>query len=338
MRWLVFIAAVNAIAAVLYYLKIRRHRHNDPEVAIDTPAATGFYPEIEKCHEINVKSITCSCPDFRKEREHFRHDDPRRLCKHLVKSFIDANSLPEDLAFFRKGIERRAEGHSGFPADRRRFEKLLDGKRISLMVPKEVTEEDPRIDVYCEGGLYSYSPEFKKWANETAPPQEKEVIRFLYEKLGEPVPEAMLNRKGTRPRVPVEEREERGSSAHCMSEELKTVELFLKTILPPDGEVALKETKSYIAVTMKDRRKWICRLYLNSRKSKHIEFPDGRRYPLTAVEDITNYREQLADAYGEQNPKKGKARLLFPMSGNNAATLNMTPVESHDNVQLFSQN
>jgi hypothetical protein len=337
-RWLVFIAVVAGITAVLCYLKGRRSRRTDPEVIDDSSSGNSFYPEVEKCHAINSKSITCSCPDFRKDREQFRHDDPRRLCKHLVKSFVDARSLPEELELFRKGIELSAEDHSGFPADRRRFDRLVSGKKISLMVPKEVTEEDPWIDIYYEAGRYRYSPSNEKWADDIAPPGEAEVIRFICEKVGVAIPESILNRTVTASHIKEEGTKRREPAPHRASEGLKDAERLLREILPPDGELALKETKSYLAVTFRGSRKWICRLYLYSKKARYIEFPDGRRYAFREMKDISGYRDQLLNAYGEQRPRTGNARMLFPMGENSSATLGQTPAESHDSVRFFSQN
>lgn len=331
-------AAAVIVAAVLYCLRRRQKRQNDFEIAVDSEAEESFYPEIEKCHEINTKSITCSCPDFRKEREQFRHDDPRRLCKHLVKSFIDANSLPDDLMLYKKGIERSAEGHNGFPTGRKRFDKLIDSKKSSLMIPQEVTEENSWIDVYYEARRYSYSPELQKWADETAPPQEEEIIRFVYEKLGDPIPEAVLNRIKTLSRTQPAKKENQGKIADGESGGFQVLEPLLRTLLPPDGELALKETKSYLAVTFNGSRKWVCRLYLNSKKSKYIEFPDGGRYELNAVEDIADYKEQLINAYNEQSPKKGKARMLFPLKEHAPSSYRVTPAVSRDNVDYFSRN
>lgn len=338
MKWFVLVAVVNVIAAVLYYFRIRQNRHNNLEATSDAPASAGFYPEIEKCHEINSRSITCSCPDFRKVREQFRHDDPRRLCKHLAKSFIDAGSLPEDLALFEDGIRLSAEGHSGFPSDRRRFDRLFSGKRISLMVPKEITEEDPWIDVYYETRRYSYFPKHDKWANEMSPPQEGEVIGFLYEKLGDPVPGLILSRLKNSSLVQTPGKEDPQRAAVCGFGGFQDVEARLKTILPPETELSLKETKSYIAVTINGTRKWICRLYLASVRTRYIGFPDGRKYEISCSEDIMKYRAQLLTVYREKAAGKVKADTLFPMSEHNASPLGAASAKGRDNVQFFSQN
>ncbi len=338
MNWAVIIAAVVIVAVALCFFIRRQRRRSGIEIYIDPRAEANFYPEIEKCHEINIKAITCSCPDFREGREQFRHDDPRRLCKHLVRSFIDANSLPEELVLYKEGIERSDEDHSGFPTNRLKFDKLIGDKKISIMIPKEVTENDSRIDVYCEAKQYSYSPELESWANETAPPCEGEIIRFLHEKIGKPIPEERLDSIKTLPRIPAEKSKNEYGAADGGPEEFYEVESLLRTLLPPDGALTLKETKSYVAVTFNNSRKWICRLYLNARKSKYIEFPDGRRYEFNAVEDIAKYKEELMNAYSKNGPKKGKARMLFPRNETAPSTYSVTSMESRDNAPYFSRN
>ncbi len=338
MKWSVFIAFANVFGAALYYLRRRKVRQRRSEGPEDSPPKHGFYPEIEKCHEINSRSITCSCQDFRKVREQFRHDDPRRLCKHLVKSFIDASSLPEDLVFFRKGIERCAEGHIGFPADRRRFDRYICGKRLSLMAPGEMTEEYRWVDVYYGDGLYSYSPKGGAWANDAAPPDEEEVIRFMCEKLGDPIPAQVSNRPDPPARAQTAGGKDRRKAAVSEPEALQDMEEVFKSILPPEAGLSLKETKSYIAVTLGGTRKWICRLYLNSGKRRHIGFPDGRKYALGDTGDIMKFRGQLLAAYRERTREKTKVDTLFSMREDSASAPDVVPAESRDNMRFFSHN
>lgn len=338
MRWLAFITVVAGIAAVLCYLKGRLSKRTDHEVTDNSSSGNSFYPEIEKCHAINSKSITCSCPDFRKDREGFRHDDPRRLCRHLVKSFIDARSLPEELELFRKGIELSAEDHSGFPVGRRRFDRLVSGKKISIMIPKEITEKDPWIDVYFEGQRYRYSPLNETWADNIAPPGEADVVRFIYEQAGVAIPESILNRIVTASRIQKEGIKKQEPAQYRRSGVLKDADRLLREILPPDRELALKETKNYLAVTFRGSRKWICRLYLYSKKARYIELPDGRRYEFSEVKDISGYMDQLLNAYGEQKSRTGNTRMLFPMGENSPTTPGQMPTKSHDSVRFFSKN
>jgi hypothetical protein len=336
--WLVLITSVVIAAGTLWLLKRRHKRNSGLELTIDPESEGSFYPEIEKCHEINTRSITCSCQDFREGREQFRHDDPRRLCKHLVRSFVDAGSLPEDLMRYKEGIEQSAEDHAGFPSDGKMFDTLVRGETVSIMIRKEASEEEPWTDVYYEAKRYRYSPALDKWVKETVPPYEGEIIRFLYEKIGKPIPDARLKSIQTLSCVQTEKREKEGKNAEEESERFCLLESVLRTLLPPDGDLALKETKSYVAVTFGGSRRWMCRFYLKSAKSKYIEFPDGRRYELNVIGDIAHYREQLIDAYHARSPKKGKSRMLFPANEKIPSRYNVSSVESRDRAHLFSRN
>ena len=336
--WFVFIAVTVVSCGALFYVIRRRKLKDDLAIPINADAETGFYPEIEKCHESNTKAITCSCEEFKKNHEQFNHDDPRRLCKHLVKSFVDARSLPEYLMLYKEGIQRSSENHSGFPSDRTRFDTFISGKRVSLMIPKAVSEDDFWVDVYYEAKGYHYSPTSEMWADETVPPHEYQIITFLYEKIGRPVPEARLNLRKPFLPLQIEQREKECKPADAGPIGIQATELLLRTLLPPDGELTLKETKSYLAVMFNGSRKWICRIYLNYRKSRYIEFPDGRRYTFRRVEDIANYKEELINTYREQSPKKGKARMLFPVNDQVPSRYPVTSIDGGDTLHPFSRN
>jgi curved DNA-binding protein CbpA/transcription elongation factor Elf1 len=48
----------------------------------------GFGEKIDtKKYATNIINLTCNCPDWRGNRNHFSINDPRRLCKHLIASF-----------------------------------------------------------------------------------------------------------------------------------------------------------------------------------------------------------------------------------------------------------
>ncbi|MCL5022684.1 MAG: hypothetical protein M1497_04850 [Nitrospirae bacterium] len=415
MNWIILIV-VGIIAAGVWYRRLRR-RQSIFSVRADAEVEASFYPEIEKCHDISLKTITCSCESFRKERERFRSDDPRRLCKHLVRSFIDVRSLPEDLALYREGIEWYAGDHSGFPADGTKCEGLIAGKRISVIIPGERTGEDAAegdslIDVYFESRRYRYSPALQRWAEGTPPSCEEQIIRFLYESAGDPLPEDLpVDGIRTLSRTPaggssllVKGEFSHGAEADAIEAKLKprsllieywtggnkgsfhvtkkqhvlpqkrlvflkaavekwlkdehfglseasgnplagtggevvaagepgmiqAVEALLRSVLSETADIALKETRSYIAVTVAGSRRWICRLHLNTRKAGYVAFPDGTRHGLRGLEDLAQYRDQLLRVYSEKALEKGKADLLFGARESGAAlSSSVTSIESH---------
>ena len=338
MEWFFLMALSGMVAALIIYTIRRRNGQKDFDVTGDIPVGSRFYPEVEKCHEINSKSITCSCLDFRKDREQFRHDDPRRLCKHLVKSFADGNSIPEELAFFWEGIQLSAENHNGFPSNKRRFDGVFSWGRISLMVPLETTEENPWIDVYTDAGRYRYSPGLRRWAEGTVPPLEREIIRFLYETLGRPAPKPTPRHMGTLSSDPVEKEKSQGVISRGMSKELDVIDRLLRTILTPGTTVEYRETRSYVAVTINAPRKWICRLSLRSGTLKRIEFPDGTRGDLQFSDDIMKYRRHFLAAYQMRVSGSMNAAPLFPVREHTSTPIRNTPTQSRDEAQFFSQN
>ncbi|HBJ1648226.1 TPA: type I restriction enzyme HsdR N-terminal domain-containing protein [Clostridium botulinum] len=73
------------------------------------------------------------------------------------------------------------------------------------------------------------------------------------------------------------------------------VKSILRTITNPD-DITYKDTETYFGILYKSNtRKWICRLYLGSKKSIVIPTDDKgqERYYLETLNDIYNYEEQL---------------------------------------------
>ena len=46
-------------------------------------------------YKVNLRNLTCTCPDFEKERKRFSCEDVRRLCKHLLYCMGESVDLPE---------------------------------------------------------------------------------------------------------------------------------------------------------------------------------------------------------------------------------------------------
>lgn len=73
------------------------------------------------------------------------------------------------------------------------------------------------------------------------------------------------------------------------------IKSILRTLIDPN-EITYKDTETYFGVLYKNNtRKWICRLYLGSKKSIVIPTDDKgqERYYLESLNDIYNYEEQL---------------------------------------------
>lgn len=61
----------------------------------------------------DAENLTCSCPDWKEKRYQYTTDDPRRLCKHIVKK-LDLNTLPKTIKHFRESIEYYQSHGKGF--------------------------------------------------------------------------------------------------------------------------------------------------------------------------------------------------------------------------------
>jgi hypothetical protein len=382
------ILIVIIIVLAVYYFKRQSTQRSPVNVeAKRTDVLTekmNSFSEPDKSYEVNATLITCTCPNFREDRQQFSSNDPRRLCKHLVKHFLKNNSLPPNLYFYKDGIEWCAQYNRGFPFDKNKFDDVIGDKRISIMTPKMITEDDYWVDVYYDGKRYGYTLAFEKWSYETPPPYEEKIVRLLYKQIGDSIPEPLpLNSIKTlsstqidancyiikgelarnvseiqiieaqiKPRAAWIEYitdQNKGSfniktKEHILARKrhiylkdalekwlldeysnikqsynniqsvkrekpykttddelggFQIIESLLKNNLPSEATLTFKDTKSYFAVTINNSRKWICRLYFNSEKAKYIEFPDGKRFEVMTVEDISKYKDQLIKTVGE---------------------------------------
>jgi len=193
---MVFIIFIVIIIAFAFYYFKRQSTQREPvnveakktDVSIEK---INSFSEPDKSYEVNATLITCTCPNFEEERQKFPLNDPRRLCKHLVKHFLKNNSLPANLCFYKDGIEWCAQYNRGFPLDKNIFDYFIEEKRISIMIPKMITEDDYWINVYYDGKHYGYTLAFEKWSYDTPPPYEEQIVRLLYKQIGDPIPEPL---------------------------------------------------------------------------------------------------------------------------------------------------
>lgn len=51
----------------------------------------------DKAYVVSLNELTCNCPNFSEDRAGFAANDPRRLCKHLVKGLTDTGYIPDSL-------------------------------------------------------------------------------------------------------------------------------------------------------------------------------------------------------------------------------------------------
>jgi len=92
----------------------------------DSKLFVRYVRDIEKInnseYETDVNNLTCTCKNWTLLRSQFPIDDPRRLCKHLIKK-IDINKMDNNLNRYKYEIEFYKNKNSGFPDD---FNTLID--------------------------------------------------------------------------------------------------------------------------------------------------------------------------------------------------------------------
>lgn len=68
-----------------------------------------------KEYEINLPELTCTCLNFAEDRLKYQKNDPRRLCKHMVKTLVDYEYVPDGLNIYAEKIAVAAFYRGGFP-------------------------------------------------------------------------------------------------------------------------------------------------------------------------------------------------------------------------------
>lgn len=79
-------------------------------------AINNFFTVLKSANDkyiTDAKKLTCSCLDWKENRYQYTTDDPRRLCKHIVKR-LDLNALPKTIKHFRESIEYYQSHDKGF--------------------------------------------------------------------------------------------------------------------------------------------------------------------------------------------------------------------------------
>lgn len=92
----------------------------------DSKLFVRYVRDIEKInnrdYETDINNLTCTCKNWKLLRSQFPIDDPRRLCKHLIKK-IDIDNMDSNLNRYKYEIKFYKNKNSGFPDD---FNTLID--------------------------------------------------------------------------------------------------------------------------------------------------------------------------------------------------------------------
>ena len=62
------------------------------------------FKDPNKEYNINLNELTCECAHFKADRLNYSQNDPRRLCKHLVKALFDLDYVPISLTEFKEKV------------------------------------------------------------------------------------------------------------------------------------------------------------------------------------------------------------------------------------------
>lgn len=98
----------------------------------------------------DAKNLTCTCEDWKRKRYVYPINDPRRLCKHIVKN-LDINNLPSSIKYYKETIQYYQNNEKGF--NKFDFDKVISLLKNDLTVlgsDEDIYEH--WMNVYDRGG------------------------------------------------------------------------------------------------------------------------------------------------------------------------------------------
>ncbi len=133
-------------------------------------------------YEINLKSLTCSCFSFLVNHSMYSINDPRRLCKHLIKIFSEKNSLPSYLNFYKSEIQLLAEKGTSFYPCKHRINALINNKKLEVFAGDyDDFEDSPWVTVFYDEKRYLYNFRNKCWSNyqDGCPEDAEQIVEWI---------------------------------------------------------------------------------------------------------------------------------------------------------------
>jgi len=117
-------------------------------------------------YSINEIDLSCSCPDFQKSRSYFAADDPRKLCKHVIK-FLCENQQQHQFELFKEKLDWCYEKERGFPLFGEQFKSADNEFEIVGFMPSEnqwnFNSEGFWIELYYKNTRFAFNPVFQTW-------------------------------------------------------------------------------------------------------------------------------------------------------------------------------
>jgi hypothetical protein len=158
---------VIIIIGIVIYFIVFKKRKRSQFIETESFSGSGNY-------QLDLNTLSCSCPDFQKRRTQFSMEDPRRLCKHLIEEIDPFDYFSGDSAYHILAID----SNYGFPT----------GERIIISVGnKTITayiNDDKNkvwIDVFDSENRYGFNVKEQRWSYGTGPDRSKDIAKCLTE-------------------------------------------------------------------------------------------------------------------------------------------------------------
>lgn len=154
------------IGIVIYFIVFKRKKHS-PIIEVESFSGSGNY-------QLDLNTLSCSCPDFQKRRTHFDAEDPRRLCKHLIKEIDPFDYFNGDSAYHILAID----SNHGFPTG----EKIIISAGNETITAYINTDKNKVwIDVFDSQDRYGFNVKEQRWSYGTGPKHSEDIAKCLTE-------------------------------------------------------------------------------------------------------------------------------------------------------------
>jgi hypothetical protein len=155
-----------------------RPKSEEPLVTFEIQSFT----DDDVAYDVDPSKLICSCPDWTGRRNAFKQDDPRRLCKHLVKAICET-SIPECLAPYGQGIRFFHSKGWGFPVKEKRKFAEVKGRTVEAHIPTD--GENEWAEVFDRGRMFGLHIYNYWWSRGEEPEDAEEIAQAL---VGKPAP------------------------------------------------------------------------------------------------------------------------------------------------------
>lgn len=141
---------------------------------------------------VDINALSCTCADFYDRRSNYDRSDPRRLCKHLIRTLLEEGQLPPSLAQYEEKLQGIEEQGRGFPITKKLVNPTIDGRKYEIWLCDPDNISDPKYawcDVYDGPDRFAYNLIENRWSYKMAPENGNGVIRFIHNEMGLPEPD-----------------------------------------------------------------------------------------------------------------------------------------------------